>query len=162
MPRHLALFAALAFTTACDPMDAPQPEPEVLQLDFRRDDGECADFSTISVGVTYRKNGYPPPYPWYEGQAFSDMPDDWKAAFEQDVAERSATVLEAAYASRLSTAEHCSTVCAEMEQAWTGGACALDLVLDRSAPEPSVGGYDESIIWHTDVEATAQMACLCG
>ncbi|MCA9705887.1 MAG: hypothetical protein KDK70_08580 [Myxococcales bacterium] len=163
MPRQALLLALVSLVVACDPMTEPQPEPETLTVDFRRgEDGECADFSTVTVSTTYQKNGYPPPYPYYEaGMAFTEMPEDWQAAFEHDVVDRTATILEAIYLSRASTPEECTSICAELDLGWSGGACAIDVVVGRSVPEAAPDGFDKSPIWRTDVEASGQVGCRC-
>lgn len=165
VPRVPLALALLLTPLACDQADSPESESALQEplVEFRgRGDGECLSIGVTPVSGSYRTSGTPNPFPEARtGDTFVEINPEWQIAFDEALVEQTAYMLEAIYLSREDAPEHCTAACLEEELGWTGRACAFDVDMARTEPQPRSTSYDGLISWETDVEAVGSVACDC-
>lgn len=169
MTRRLATLALATLAVACDQGTTPQFDIDDTRVEFRGrsdddddDDGDCFDFSTVSVSKSFKDVGqFLVAGDWSTEEPYSSRSDEWRSAYDENIAVRAINVLEADFLANEETPALCDAVCNEVGGSWTGHGCpiAADVIHDDAM---ATLGYLESPVWTTQVEAVVEFGCTCG
>ncbi len=166
---RFALMTLIAMATACDHAeDSSISDDEALEFRARGngdgdggDDDDCNDFATATIAKSFKDNGQFHTLHDWVGESFSGGSEEWQAAYDEHLVDRTASIMESDFQAGVETEEFCATTCDAQGLGWTGSVCVIAVDLAHDEPTARVG-FMEQPVWQTNVEAVAEVACGCG
>lgn len=150
----LALVTLATLGTACD----VEPTLSSDELEFRGD--ELDPPRPTTGGGIIIKGGHDLPTEILD-VGFDRAAFEYQLVFEQEVEKQVVDFFEQQFLSSERMVDWCISTCEHQSLPWDGGVLVRDLELEHGAVTTERDA-EERLVWVTEVDASADVACACG